>query len=78
MTLDFCTRTTTKIRRLGYPRRTACWYARLFFVSMLSVCTLWGYRGLSLATLPANTGTGIICSGPRAANVPVFSRIRRQ
>ncbi len=77
MTLDFCTRTTTKIQRLGYSRRTACRYARLFYVSMLSVCTLWGYRG-PLATLPANTGTGIISSGPRAANVPVFSRIRRQ
>jgi hypothetical protein len=42
MTLNFCTQTAGKIRRLGYAPERAAWFAGFFFCSMLSFCAATG------------------------------------
>jgi hypothetical protein len=68
MTLNFCTRTATKIRRLGHPGKIARYYAGFFYILMLSVCGLLGLFVLVSAQIPAITGSGINAAGPRAAD----------
>ena len=39
---NFCTRVARKLRRLGYARKTASWFAKFFYVSMITTCGLFG------------------------------------
>ena len=39
---NFCTLIARRIRLLGYAPKSAIWFARFFFVSMLSVCAASG------------------------------------
>jgi hypothetical protein len=42
MSLNFCTRTIKRLRRIGLPKKTARRFAGFFYVSMVSVCGLMG------------------------------------
>jgi hypothetical protein len=42
MTINFCTRTAWRIRKLGYARKAAARYAGFFYIFMLSVCGIIG------------------------------------
>ena len=76
MSENLCTRTERRLRRLGYAKKTAHRYAGFFFVSMMSVCCLFGLCVTQSGQILADTGSGIIAAGPRAVlSVPTFSRI---
>jgi hypothetical protein len=38
----FCTRVARKLRRLGYARKTAARLAKFFYVTMITLCGLFG------------------------------------
>jgi len=79
MILNFCTRTTRKIQRLGHAKKTARRYARFFFVSMMNLCGLFGLDIVQSGQIPAITGSGHIPTGSRAASpAPASSRIQRR
>ncbi|MEN6444325.1 MAG: hypothetical protein WC391_08170 [Methanoregula sp.] len=75
---NFCTQTARKIRKLGYARSVALFYARFFFASMLLVCAVMGVLSLpSASQYPLTTGSGIYRLGARAGYaVSDFSLIR--
>ena len=77
MITDFCTRTTTKIRRLGHPKKIARRFAGFFYVSMTLVCGLFGLFERPQGTIYVNAGAGMHAAGPRAGmSVPAYSGIR--
>jgi hypothetical protein len=78
MALDFCTRTTRRIRKIGHAPKTAVRIARFCYVSMMSVCCCFGFCVTQSGQILADTGSGIIAAGPRALlSVPAFSCIHR-
>jgi hypothetical protein len=79
MTLNFCTRTARKIRRLGYARKAAARYAGLFYIFMLLVRGIMGPMNVpSQVMLYRITGSGEMSAGARAGSAsPAFSGIHR-
>ena len=78
MSLDFCTRTTRKLAKLGYEKKVARRIARFCFVSMTLVCGLFGLFERMKAPIHLNTGFGMHAAGARAGTVsPASSLIRR-
>jgi hypothetical protein len=77
MTRNFCTKTSRKLRDLGYAPKPALRFARFFFIIMMSVCGLMGiYYLLSQVENNWITGSGNY-SGARAGLVsPDFSGLR--
>jgi hypothetical protein len=75
MTLNFCTDTSRKIRKLGYRPKLAMRLARLILSFMVSVCGLMGgYYLLSQVENNRITGSGERFSGARAGmGSPDFS-----
>jgi hypothetical protein len=70
MTLNFCTRTARKLRRFGYARKVAARYARFFYVSMISVCGLFGLLdGMPEVLNWMGIGSGKSSADPRAASL---------
>lgn len=74
---DYCTKTSRKLRDLGYAPKPALRFARFFFIIMMSVCGLMGiYYVLSQVENISITGYGNY-SGARAGLVsPDFSGLR--
>ncbi|MFZ1127913.1 hypothetical protein [Methanoregula sp.] len=78
MTLDFCTRTTRKIRKLGYEKKVARRIAKFCYLSMTFTCGLFGLFERQKAPIYLITGFGIHAAGARAGTVsPALSLIRR-
>ncbi len=78
MSLDFYTRTTRKLRKLGYEKKVARSIARFCFVSMTLVCGLFGLFERMKVPIHLNTGFGMNAVGARAGIVsPASSLIRR-
>ena len=77
MTQDFCTKTSRKLRDLGYAPKPALRFARFFLFIQVSVCGLMGiYELLSQVENNRITGSGNY-SGARAGLVsPDFSGLR--
>ncbi|HVP97043.1 hypothetical protein [Methanoregula sp.] len=78
MSLDFCTRVTRKIAKIGYPRKVACRIAKFCYLSMTLVCGLFGLFERVKAPIYQITGFGMYAAGTRTGNVsPAFSLILR-
>jgi len=79
MTLNFCTRTARKIRRLGYAPKVAVRLSGLCYLFMLFLRGLMGPIGIpSQVLINQITGSGKFFSGARAGiSSPDFSGIRR-
>ncbi len=66
MSLDFCTRTTRKLREARVQKKVARSIARFCFVSMTLVCGLFGLFERMKAPIHLNTGFGMNAVGARA------------
>ncbi|MFA7694088.1 MAG: hypothetical protein WCX63_01005 [Methanoregula sp.] len=78
MTQDFCTRTTTKITKLGYEKTVARRFAKFFCISMTLVCGLFGLFLRVKAPIYLIAGFGMHAAGARTGtSSPAFSLIRR-
>ncbi len=78
MSLDFCTRVTRKITKIGYPKNAARRFAKTCFVLMTLTCGLFGLFEREKAPIYLNTGSGMHAAGARAGiALPAFSVIRR-
>jgi hypothetical protein len=78
MSLDFCTRVTRKITKIGYPKKDARRFAKTCFVLMTLTCGLFGLFERVKAPIYLITGSGMHAAGARAGSVsPAFSAIRR-
>ena len=75
MSLDYCTKISREIRKLGYAPKTALRFARFIFIIQVSLCCLMGINEiLSQVEHNRNTGSGELFSGARAGTVsPDFS-----
>jgi hypothetical protein len=74
---NFCTKTARKIRKLGYARAVAIFYARFFYSVMLLVCAVMDILCVPPENMFANAGFGKSPAGARAGiPVPAFSGIR--
>jgi hypothetical protein len=71
--------TVREIRQLGYAPHIAFRYARFFFVSMLSVCTVAGVLNIPPEVVTgSNTGSGNSPAGARTGiTSPDFFGLRR-
>ena len=78
MSLDFCTRVTRKITKIGYPKKVARRFAKTCFVLMTLTCGLFGLFEREKAPIYLDTGFGMHAAGARAGIFsPAFSAIRR-
>jgi hypothetical protein len=78
MPLEFCTKVTRKLAKIGYPKKVARRIAKTYFVLMILTCGLFGLFERVKAPIYLNTGFGMHAAGARAGNVsPAFSPIRR-
>jgi hypothetical protein len=78
MSIDFCTKVTRKITKIGYPEKAARRFAKTCLVLMTLTCGLFGLFERTKAPIYLNTGFGMHAAGARAGNVsPAFSLIRR-
>ena len=78
MPLTFCTKVTRKIAKLGYPKKVARRFAKVFAVLMALTCGLLGIDVNEKEPLGRITGAGVFYTGAPAGNVsPVFFAIRR-
>ncbi|MEN6442442.1 MAG: hypothetical protein ABFC71_01645 [Methanoregula sp.] len=74
---NFCTKTARKIKKLGYARTVAVFYAGFFYSMMLLVCAVMGILSALVEQHNKATGSGKCTAGARAGRVsPVFSGIR--
>jgi len=78
MSLDFCTRLTRKVVKLGYEKKAARRFAKFCYISMMLVCGLFGLFERVKAPIHLITGFGMHVAGARAGIVsPGSSLIRR-
>jgi hypothetical protein len=78
MSLEFCTRVTRKITKIGYPKKAARRFAKTCFVLMTLTCGLFGLFERVKAPIYLNTGFGMQYAGARAGIVsPAIFLIRR-
>jgi hypothetical protein len=78
MTLDFCTRTTRKIRKLGYEKKVARRIAKFCYLAMTFTCGLFGLFERQKAPIYLIACSGMHTAGARAGIVsPASSLIRR-
>ncbi len=54
MSLDFCTRTTRKLRKLGYEKKVARRIAKFCYISMTFTCGLFGLFERTKSTDPSD------------------------
>ena len=75
---DYCTKTSRKLRDLGYAPKPALRFARFFLFIQVSVCGLMGiYELLSQVENISIAGSGEWLSGARAGMIsPDFSGLR--
>jgi hypothetical protein len=78
MTLNFCTGTARKIRRLGYAHKVADRISRFCYIFMLFLRGLMGPIGIpSQVLIHQITGSGKFFTGARAGIIsPGFSGLR--
>jgi len=78
MIQDFCTRTTRKLRKLGYEKKVARRIAKFCCLSMTFTCGLLGLFESVKAQIFLIACSGMHAAGARAGTVsPAFSLIRR-
>jgi hypothetical protein len=78
MSLEFCTKVTRKITKIGYPRKAARRFAKACFVLMTLTCGLFGLFENGKAPSYRITGAGAVSAGARAgSSSPASSLIRR-
>ena len=78
MPLTFCTKVTRKIAKLGYEKKVARRFAKVFAVLMTLTCGLFGLFEKEKAPIYPNAGFGMHAAGARAGNFsPASSLIRR-
>ena len=71
---NFCTLIARRIRLLGYAPKSAIWFARFFFISMLAVFTAAGVLNIPVTPLPAPEGKrGIHVIAKFVSHLPAFS-----
>jgi hypothetical protein len=67
---NLCTRMKRRLKRIGQDEKTACRYAKSFYLWMLSVCGLFGVLdGTPEELYGSGTGAGLIFADARAAGV---------
>jgi hypothetical protein len=70
MNRNLCKRMERRLKKIGQDGKKARRFARFFFVSMLSVCGLFGLLdGMPEVSYGSGTGTGSILADARAACV---------
>jgi hypothetical protein len=78
MSLEFCTKVTRKITKIGYPKKAARRFAKTCFVLMTLTCGLFGLCENGKAPLYLTAGAGAVSAGARAgSSSPASSLIRR-
>ena len=78
MPLTFCTKVTRKIAKLGYEKKVARRFAKVFAVLMTLTCGLFGLFEKEKAQIYLNNGSGMHAAGARAGIFsPASSLIRR-
>ncbi|WP_292369691.1 hypothetical protein [Methanoregula sp. UBA64] len=78
MSLTFCTKVTRKIANIGYPKKVARRFAKVFAVLMTLTCGLFGLFEKEKAPIYLNAGFGMHAAGARAGIFsPAISSIRR-
>jgi hypothetical protein len=78
MSLDFCTRTTRKLRKIGYEKKVARRIAKFCYISMMFTCGLFGLFLRVKAPIYLIICSGMHAAGARAGIVsPASSFIRR-
>jgi hypothetical protein len=78
MSLDFCTRLTEKIAKLGYDKKPARRFAQFCYLAMTFTCGLFGLFEREKAAICLIAGFGMHTAGTRAGTVsPASSLIRR-
>ena len=78
MSLEFCTKVTRKVMKMGYPKKAARRFAKTCCVLMTLTCGLFGLVEKGTAPIYLNTGLGMHAAGARAGTVlPASSLIRR-
>jgi len=78
MSLDFCTRLTGKIAKLGYEKKPTRRLAQFCYLAMTFTCGLFGLFLGEKAPIFLIAGFGMHTAGARAGTVsPASSLIRR-
>jgi hypothetical protein len=78
MSVDFCTRTTRKLRKLGYEKKVARRIAKFCYLSMTFTCGLFGLFERQKASIWLITCSGIHAAGARAGIVSLASSCIRR
>ena len=66
MPITFCTKVTRKIAKLGYEKKVARRFAKVFAVLMTLTCGLFGLFEKEKAPIYLNAGSGMHAAGARA------------
>ena len=78
MPVEFCTRVSRKLAKIGYQKKAARRIAKTCFVLMTLTCGLFGLFEKGKAPLYPIAGAGAIIAGARAGTFsPASSLIRR-
>ena len=78
MSLEFCTKVTRKLAKIGYPRKAVRRIAKTCFVLMTLTCGLFGLFEMEKAPAYLIAGAGVCSAGTRAGILsPASFLIRR-
>jgi len=78
MSLEFCTKVSGKLAKIGYQKKAARRIARTCFVLMTLICGLFGLFENGKAPFYLTNGAGAMHAGARAGNcAPATFSIRR-
>jgi len=78
MSLEFCTKVTRKIAKIGYPKKVARRIAKTCFVLMALTCGLFGLFEKGTAPFYLISGSGADRAGARSGTVsPATVSLRR-
>ena len=78
MSLEFCTKVTRKITKIGYPKKAARRFAKTCFVLMTLTCGLFGLFEKEKAPIYLIASAGMQAAGAGAGTVlPASSALRR-
>ena len=78
MSLEFCTKVTRKIAKIGYAKKLARRIAKTCFVLMALTCGLFGLFEKGKAPLYPIAGAGAVRAGARAGTFsPALFSVRR-